>query len=79
MASTAPTSPREQVTGGVGVPADSAEDRKNDRNTMARAYLHCIRAQQAAERDAMYPDSGLVDSRSPDVSKRNGLVFGSGK
>ncbi|XP_022103150.1 ribosomal protein S6 kinase delta-1-like isoform X2 [Acanthaster planci] len=76
--STATTSPREQARGGTEVPSDSVEDQKNDRNTMARAYLHCIRAQQAAERDAMYPGGGMVDSRSPDVKPRLDGIGGVG-
>ncbi|XP_071785970.1 ribosomal protein S6 kinase delta-1-like [Asterias amurensis] len=56
---------QENQEGWTVVPPESSDDSKDARNSMARAYLHCIRAQQAAERDAMYTDGGIVDSRSP--------------
>ena len=65
---------QENQEGWTMVPPESSDDSKDARNSMARAYLHCIRAQQAAERDAMYTDGGIVDSRSPQV--RSHYVIG---
>ncbi|XP_038074730.1 ribosomal protein S6 kinase delta-1-like isoform X1 [Patiria miniata] len=76
--STSAASSREQQPAGTPIPPESTEDVKNERNTMARAYLNCIRAQQAAERDAMYSDGGMVDSRSLNAKPRMDETGGMG-